>query len=124
MTENQPSSKQLSLLSLCRKAGKLKMGFDACEKSLRGTKLLIFSSDISEKTKERMLRKAEEASVATVTIPFKTEDIYFAVGKPTAICSILDKGLAEAFLKCLESSSEETKDLNNRSCEQPKTRRI
>lgn len=103
----------LSFLSLCRKAQQIKMGFDAVEKCLPISRLLIFSSDVSEKTKSRMMKKAQPFNVSAVTIPFKTEDIYVCVGKPAAVLSITDKGLAEAFLKRLDSSSEQNK---NRSC--------
>lgn len=49
----------LGLLGICRKAGKIKLGFDPVAEVLgKGACLLVFSSDISPKTKERMLKKS------------------------------------------------------------------
>ena len=92
----------LSFLSLCRKAQKLKIGFDSVEKTLKDSQIILFASDVSPKTKERMIKKAEKFKVPNVSLPFTAEDIYIDVGKPAAVLSIIDKGLAEAFLKRLK----------------------
>ncbi len=92
----------LSFLSLCRKAQKLKMGFDSVEKTLKDAKLLIFASDVSLKTKERMEKKAEPFNIPSRVIPFTQEDVYIKVGKNISVMSITDDGLAKAFLSKLE----------------------
>ena len=92
----------LSFLSLCRKAQKLKMGFDSVEKTLKDAKVVLFACDVSPKTRERMEKKAEAFSVPTKLLPFTQEDIYIKVGKNISVMSITDDGLAGAFLSKLE----------------------
>ena len=96
-------SNTLSFLSLCRKALKLKMGFDSVEKTLKDAFLVIYASDISPKTMERMEKKAQSFNVPSKQIPFMQEDIYIHIGKNISVMSITDEGLAEAFLKKLKA---------------------
>lgn len=96
------SENTLSFLSLCRKALKLKMGFDSVEKTLKCAKVVLFASDVSLKTRERMEKKAEVFGVPTKVLPFTQQDIYIKVGKNISVMSITDEGLARAFLSKLK----------------------
>ena len=61
----------LGLLGICRKAGKLRLGFDPVAEGLgKDVRLLLFSNDISPKTKERMLQKASGSPAASLTLPY------------------------------------------------------
>lgn len=90
------NSAALSLISLCRKAGKLKLGFDAVEQSLPDAKLLLFCSDVSPKTKERMLYFANNQNTRVLDAPFTSEELHLVVGKRAVVFSITDTGLAKA----------------------------
>ncbi len=93
------TSKLLSNLSLCRKAGFLKMGFDPVWESIgRGANLILFASDISPKTKERMEFHAQKMNVRTLTIPHATAEIFAVVGKNIAVMSLTNKPFAEKIL--------------------------
>lgn len=86
----------LGLLGICRKAGKLKLGFDSTAASLgRDAKALLFTSDISPKTKERIIKKAFGLPIATLCMDETSDDLHHAIGKRVAVMAITDKGLAE-----------------------------
>ncbi|MEG2174006.1 MAG: hypothetical protein RR135_00795 [Oscillospiraceae bacterium] len=86
----------LGLLAICRKAGKLKMGFDAAEQCLgRDAALIVFAQDISPKTKERMTMRAERSSTEVLTLPDTADDVWCVVGKRVAVMAVIDKGLAK-----------------------------
>lgn len=86
----------LGLLGICRKAGKLKLGFDPAAASLgRGAQLLLFTADISPKTRTRMLKKAEDLPVKSLDLAETSDAVYTAIGKKVAVMAVTDKGLAE-----------------------------
>lgn len=89
-------SNLLGLLGICRKAGKLKLGFDPAVASLgRDAQLLLFTADISPKTRMRMLKKAEGLSVKSLDMAETSDAVYYAIGKRVAVMAVTDKGLAE-----------------------------
>lgn len=91
----------LSLLSICRKALKLKLGFDSVEKTLPEAAIVVFTNDISEKTRERMLFFVEKQGKPFIDAPFSSDDVHYIVGKKAAVLAITDQGLADAFQKKL-----------------------
>ena len=87
----------LGMLAVCRKAGKLKAGFDPAAGSLgRDAALIVFSADASPKTKDRMTAKAARAGVACVTLPNTADEIDYAVGRRAVVFAITDAGLARS----------------------------
>ena len=95
------NSPALSLLALCRKAAKLKMGFDAVQKTLPEAALLMFCSDISPKTRERMLFFASNQGTPYIDAPFSSDEVHLVVGKKAAVLAITDTGFAKAFCEKL-----------------------
>lgn len=90
------TNKLLSNLSLCRKAGFLKMGFDPAWESIgKGACLILFASDVSPKTRERMEFQAGRMNVRTCTIPHTSEEILAVVGKKIAVMSLTNKAFAD-----------------------------
>ena len=107
----------LGLLGICRKAGKLKLGFDPVAASLgKGAELLLFTQDISPKTKARMLKKAETQQVRILSLKETSDTVEKAIGKRVAVMAITDRGLAdkatllfnEAYDACPSHISNET----------------
>lgn len=96
----------LSVLGLCRKAGKIKYGFDSVKNALikNEVRLIVFASDISEKTKEKTERLAAAQNIKTVDAQFTMSELAHALGleKNTAIAAICDKGFAKLFLSGTE----------------------
>lgn len=97
------NNKLLQMLSICRKAGKIKMGFDPVENSLyEDAYLVVFAQNASKNTVERMLLKLEDTSVPYVTANVTQDELSTVLGKTLAVISITDKGLANQVKKLSE----------------------
>lgn len=95
------------MLGICRKANKIKLGFDPVESSLsREAALLLFTSDISPKTKERMLYKASGYKLKHIDMPYTSEELWVGIGKKVAVMSITDRGLARNIALILEETEQ------------------
>lgn len=87
----------MSLLGLCRRAGKIVLGFDPVIDSInqKKAKLVIIASDCSQHTAKGVLRTAHMNNVKAYVIPYTKDDISVSVGKYTAVLSIIDPGFAK-----------------------------
>ena len=87
----------LSLLGLCRRAGKLTLGNDPVIDSItqKKVKLIIVASDCSHNTAKGVLCVAHKSNVKTHVVPYTKDDISLAVGKYTAVLAICDDGFAK-----------------------------
>ncbi len=102
--------KLLSLLGMCRKAGKLSCGHDGSIDSVRSgvAKLCLLSSDSSE----RLRREAErEAGFGGRDIPVAVllstmDDIKHATGLKSAVLTVNDEGFAKSMLRLLNTKGE------------------
>lgn len=92
-------NKQLNLLGLSLRAGKLVHGDESVEKAIKRHKVcvIILANDVSEATRERYQRFTKEYQVPLCD-HYSREEISHAIGKARAICGISDKGLAKLFL--------------------------
>ena len=94
----------LGLLGICRKAGKLRLGFDPVAEGLgKDVRLLLFSNDISPKTKERMLQKASGS------LPYSADELLAGLGKRVAVLAVTDRGLADR-IKELHTTATENRE--------------
>lgn len=105
------TNKARGILSLCRKAGKLKMGFEPVKETLwqQEARLILYTNDLSEKTRESMnwqIRQADHPPPCRV-LSASMEELSAICGKRTGILAITDQGLAEAIEKLLNQSEEE-----------------
>lgn len=95
--------KVINLLHLARKTGKLKSGFDACERSVLSgkSKLLIYCSDLSKNTQNRLqnllaehkIKSQEFGTKSLIGNAFKTKDL--------GIISIEDKNFASGIIRLI-----------------------
>ena len=95
--------KTAGLLGLCRRAGKVSVGFDAvCAEVLRGTAaLVLLAADLSEKT-EKELRFAVRQR-ARRRPPLYRADVgkaelahLLGASRPVGVCCVTDNGFAAA----------------------------
>lgn len=97
--------KWLNLLTICRKAGRLVMGFDpAKEEILAGRAAGVFvTSDASPRTKKevRFFCTRESVPVQEINI-VSMEDIAGAVGRKAGVLAICDKGFAKRLIELSE----------------------
>lgn len=89
-------NKLFTTLGLARRAGKLTFGFDMVCDALAGTHLVLLSSEVSDRTRRAVERKAQAAGVACVTLEESLSDIGFALGtKPVGVIGLIDAGFAK-----------------------------
>jgi ribosomal protein L7Ae-like RNA K-turn-binding protein len=98
----------LSLLGMCRKAGKLSCGHDSSVESIKSHKaaLCVFSSDSSERLRKEIRRECEfrNSQADSLTVEYDMNEIGRATGLRSAVLTVNDKGLADALLKALGRS--------------------
>ena len=100
--------KLLSLLGMCRRAGRLSCGHDAAIGSVRSksAKLCLLSSGSSQRLRKEIER---EASFEGRDIPVKLmlstmEEIGKATGLKSAVVSVNDEGFAKTMLGLLNNT--------------------
>lgn len=98
--------KVYSALSLCRRAGKLVMGFDPVADNVAKGKawLVLLAQDLSPKTTKRVLAFCEDL-VDVEYLPLTQEELLPITRKPVGVYAVLDENLA-----ALCSSSLKTKE--------------
>lgn len=109
MTDNP---KFLSLLGMCRKAGKLSCGHDGAIGSIRSksARLCLLSSDSSQRLRLEAEREAnfDGRNIPIVILHSTMEDIRCATGLRSAVLSVNDEGFAKSMLGLLKTSGEVT----------------
>jgi len=104
---NTGSSKLLGALGLCKKAGKLIVGFDAVADAIRrgSAELLVLTGDLSPKSANRIKTLAGENKVRCLSLGTAMDDIERLLGKRAGILAVLDHGLAEVVARQVEEES-------------------
>ena len=104
-------SKFLSLLGMCRKAGKLSCGHDSSMESIRNHKacLCILSCDSSQRLRKETERECTFAqlNVPLLTIESDMNEIGRATGLRSALLTVNDQGFADAMFKALNQTKED-----------------
>lgn len=90
----------LSLLGLCRKAGKLSLGHDSCKAALNAgaARLCIICSDASDRLKEEISSLSEKAGVRTFDVSYSMMDIKYATNFKAAVFTVDDEGFANSLI--------------------------
>ena len=94
-------SKTLSALGLCKKAGKLVLGFDAAADAIKkgNVRLLLLARDISPKSAGKITRPALDKNIKTLTLPVAMDELWHMLGKRAGILAVTDEGLAALIIK-------------------------
>lgn len=105
-------NKELSLLGLARRAGKLEAGFDVCVAAAREKKayLLLAANDVSEKTFKNLRYEAERAGIPAVRIEAEMIETSKACGVRAGVLAVTDQGFAKALLKEMETRTEDKEE--------------
>ena len=89
--------KALSTICLCRRAGKLVIGFDAAVQELSSPKTkaagFVLASDVSPKTEKEIRFAAEKRGREVLRGSFTMDEAEEAIGKRVGVFLILDTGL-------------------------------
>lgn len=89
-----PYRKLTGILSICRKAGKLAMGFAPMLEALPSGKVhgVVTVSDISPKTYKEVCYHCSKASVPVCPVPLTMLELGNAIGRKAAVAAVLDGG--------------------------------
>ena len=90
-------NKFLNFIGICKKSGKISLGFDSCLDSVKKNHsfLILFASDLSEKTFKKFNEEIEKFEIEKININLNMEDLYTILKRNVGIISINDKILAE-----------------------------
>ena len=93
-------------LTMCRKAGKLLLGFDAVKEAAKqgNVRLFLLSADASEKTEKETRYYAGKLPVRK--LPFDMEMLKYYFRKRTAVFGVCEDGFAAKLLSMLPESDE------------------
>ena len=93
-------------LTMCRKAGKLLLGFDAVKEAAQqgNVRLFLLSSDVSAKTEKEIRYFAGALPVRKLPLDMDTLKLYFR--KRTAVLGVCEDGFAAKLLLLLPESEE------------------
>ncbi|MFI3115988.1 MAG: ribosomal L7Ae/L30e/S12e/Gadd45 family protein [Clostridia bacterium] len=105
----------LGTISICKKASKLIAGSDVVLTAIEDNKarLILASSDCSQKTLKPILQVAKNNGVAVMIIPCTKEELGVACSKSVcAVVAITDIGLANSLGKKLSQTSKENEEVS------------
>ena len=103
-------SRLLSLLSICRKANCLVMGYDRVQESIQSNraKLLILTEDLSFRARERITARANNFGIPVYNLAFSSDDVWRIVGKKAAAIAVTDEKLAQRAALQIDNDEEGT----------------
>lgn len=91
-----PQSNTLSTIGLCRRAGKLELGFDAVVKAVAKGAIaqVVIASDLSPKSRKELEFSCERHHMNVFVLDATMDALEHLLGKRVGIIGITDKGLA------------------------------
>lgn len=103
----------LSLLGLCRRAGKLVIGADPTIESINKGKseIVIFANDFSKNSIKPVLTAAHSGNIKAFSINRSKDELSFALGKLCGVLSVEDKGFADKLSQLIENENEQGGEL-------------
>lgn len=109
------NEKLLSLLGICRKAGKLLHGFEAASEAVQNktAALILTSSDLSPKSKKEIEFLSSKGNIEVVSAPVTMHDIEQKTGRRAGVLAVSDMGLAKAVKKELQEINLKSIPLKN-----------
>ena len=99
----------LSMLGLCRRAGKIVMGTDPVIEAVESKRvfLVVMASDFSNNSRKNILKASHENSVKFYDINRTKDEISMAVGKYTAVAAITDRGFSDKIQELILKEQEQ-----------------
>lgn len=105
----------MGMLSLCRKAGKLRIGFEPVKEAAESgeARLVLYASDFSPRSRERMEKALARSGDPpdSRTVEATMIDLAQVCGKQTGVVAVADEGFAAGLTKLL---CDQTKEEQNR----------
>lgn len=100
-------NKLLSFLGLCRRAGKMSLGYDVVRDSIANgeARIIIVSNDISEHTLKNVVNAADRFNKKVYKLSADKEALSTAIGKYSAVISINDSGFSKKLLALMAENN-------------------
>ncbi|MDE6148981.1 MAG: ribosomal L7Ae/L30e/S12e/Gadd45 family protein [Ruminococcus sp.] len=98
------SNNKLGLLSMCRRAGKLKLGMDMVKSSCKnGEAVAVFvASDFSQKSLKEVKFTCNRENVPVYELGISMDDVLYGLGKKVGVLAVTDSGFARSCMKDLK----------------------
>ena len=96
----------LNLLGLCRRAGRLSLGHDACKQAINSgkAKLCIICSDASERLSDEISGLAQAHNKTVYDVKYTMLDIKQALSFKAAVFTVDDEGFAKSLIAKLNEN--------------------
>ena len=100
--------KALQMLSLCRRAGKTRLGFDLVKSSvMKGeAQLVLCSRHASEKTEKEVRHFCQQWDAPLRLVPYSLEELGRYLGKRVGVVAVAEAHFAKAILEKLPPEEE------------------
>lgn len=100
--------KLTGILSICRKAGKMELGFAPMKEALQTGKVctVLTASDISPKTYKEVCYYCQKKNVSVCSVPLTMDEIGVSVGRKAAVIAVLDAGFSDRIHKLCTAQDE------------------
>lgn len=91
--------KTVNLLSICRKAGRLIIGFDAVKDAVTegDVSCVLVSEDISQKTLKEIKYFCGNSNTDIIGIDMDSVDMHTLLGKKVVVAAVIDFGFGKRF---------------------------
>ena len=100
----------LSMIGLCRKAGKLIIGHDACMASIIGdrAKLCMVCRDASERLKNEFQKAANygDRKLPLAYIDYSMDDVKSIIGFRAGVFTVEDEGFSKKFFELVNADKQ------------------
>lgn len=99
----------LSILGLCRRAGKLTSGADPVVDAINDGKafVVLMASDFSPNSKKNILKASSQSSVKIFDINRTKDEVGFAIGKYTGVVAVTDRGFSDKIQELILKEQEQ-----------------
>ena len=107
--------KLTGILSICRKAGKMALGFDPMKEALEKNKVsgVLTAADISPKTYKEVCYFCQKKDIPVCAVPLTMFEIGSVTGRKAAVIAVLDKGFSDRIRQlCAEPETEQSPPLD------------
>ena len=98
----------LASISLCRKAGKLRMGSDVVKDEViaKNAVLVLLAGDLAPRSERQIRFVCERERCKVVSLPFQMEQLAQVTGRLAGILAVCDPGFAKMIEGLLPSSNQ------------------
>ena len=97
--------KTANLLTVCIKAGKTVLGFDAAVEAVKSKNAycVLTAGDISEKTLKEAAFFCGKSGIPVIRTGISKSEMSVYTGRTTAVIAVCDKGFADGFKKIADA---------------------